>query len=696
MKTRGLELLRQMLGENAEFHPGQWESIESALQNNRILVVQKTGWGKSVVYFIATKLLREKGMGPAILISPLLSLMRNQIEAAKRIGIKAETINSDNKDDWDRVELTLLDNQCDILLMSPERLGNEDFINRILPSIKGGIGMIIVDEAHCISDWGHDFRPDYRRIVRIINNLAPNIPVIATTATANQRVIEDIKSQLGNKLNIIRGPLTRESLRLQVTKLHSQAERLAWIYENIDKMDGSGIIYCLTTRDCNKVAKWLKYKGINALPYHSSLSDNGDENRRLSEEREQLLLDNKVKALVSTVKLGMGFDKPDIGFVIHYQRPGSIVKYYQEIGRAGRSLDNAYAILLSGEEDDEIEEYFINSAFPTEKEMQKAVRVIEDSDSGLKQGEIMKNVNMTLGRLQKCLKVLQIDNIIAKNKSVYTRTLNPWRPDLEKSKSIIDLRYHELRKMKDFVDLDSCYMRFISEELDDVEIRDCGKCSNCIGDKYFQDKPNEGNILDAVKFLKGDFLTINARKVWPSGLHVTGKSKIPDDLMNKEGRVLCTYGDAGWGKYVKEDKYKNNYLRDSLVEASLELIRDKWEKDTEPQWVTCIPSIRNPELVRDFARRLAKKMGLPYYDVIRKKKDTPQQKNMENSYRQCSNVLEGFEVFGTILNQPVLLIDDMVDSRWTFTVCGTLLKQSGAGDVYPFALASTSKSEGGE
>lgn len=696
MKSRGITLLKQMIGKDAEFHQGQWESIESALNNNKTLVVQKTGWGKSVVYFIATKLLREQGRGTTVLISPLLSLMRNQIESAKRIGIKAETINSDNTDDWDIVEEILRNGQCDILLLSPERLGNEDFVNRILPSIKGGIGMFVVDEAHCISDWGHDFRPDYRRIVRIINNLAPNLPVIATTATANQRVIDDIKEQLGNELNIIRGPLTRESLRIQAIQLKSQAERYAWLYENINKMEGSGIIYCLTIADCNRVTKWLRYKGINVLEYHSSLSEDAEERRRLSEEREQMLLNNEVKALVSTVKLGMGFDKPDIGFVIHFQRPGSVVKYYQEIGRAGRALDNAYAILLSGEEDDDIEKYFIDSAFPTDEEMYKVIRAIEDSQYGLKESEILREVNMTVGRIRKCLKILQIDNAISKEKSVYTRTLNPWKPNTEKSRHITKLRYDELEKMREFVSLKTCYMKFISTQLDDVEIRDCGKCSNCTGNLFFDDKVKDENVLEAIRFIKGEFLDITVRKRLPSGIRLFGFNNIPEDYRNKIGKILCTYGDAGWGKYVKEDKYKNNYYRDELVDASVDLIKNHWNRESEPKWVTSIPSLRNPELVRSFAQRLSTKLGLPYYDVISKKKDTKPQKNMENSYLQCMNVVEGFEVRGPVLNEPVLLVDDMVDSGWTLTVCGILLRSQGSGDVYPYAIASTSKLEGGE
>ncbi|HQL35907.1 MAG TPA: RecQ family ATP-dependent DNA helicase [Bacillota bacterium] len=696
MREKGLVLLKRMLGRTAEFHYDQWESIESVLNRKKTLVVQRTGWGKSTVYFIATKLLREQGSGPTVLISPLLSLMRNQIENAAKIGISAETINSDNNDDWERVEQCLVEGKCDILLLSPERLGNQDFVTRILPNIKGGIGMFVVDEAHCISDWGHDFRPDYRRIIRIINTLPPNVPVLATTATANQRVVEDIQEQLGKDLVVIRGPLTRESLRLQTIRLNDQAERLAWLYENITKIEGSGIIYCLTTSDCNKVAKWLRKKGINALEYHTRLSENEEEKRELEEEREQMLMQNKVKALVSTIKLGMGYDKPDLAFVIHYQRPGSLVEYYQQIGRAGRKLDNAYAILLNGSEDDEIQEFFISKAFPTQEEMQKVVALIEDSENGLKENDILKGLNMSQGRLRNCLKLLTIDMVISKENSIYTRTLNPWNPDLVRSRRVTEQRYAELEKIKEFVDLQSCYMKFISQQLDDPFAEDCGKCSNCEGKKFFSEKVSRDNVIEAIRFLQGEFLEIPPRKMWPAGIIAPTGKKIPESEQNKIGKVLCTYGDAGWGKYVRQDKYDNNHFRDELVDASVDLIRNHWHMESMPEWVTSIPSIRRPELVRNFAQRVAKKLGLPYLGVVIKIKDTQMQKLMQNGFQQSKNAYEGFGVSGNCPEGPVLLIDDMVDSGWTFAVCGALLKRAGSGDVYPFALTSTSKLEGGE
>lgn len=696
MKEQALRLLKMMLGQKAEFREGQWEAIDAILSGKRTLVVQRTGWGKSIVYFIASKMLRLKGTGPTLLISPLLSLMRDQIKNAAKIGIRARTINSDNTAEWEAIEELLAKGEIDILLLSPERLGNQDFTNRVIPSIKGGIGMLVIDEAHCISDWGHDFRPDYRRIVRIIRMLPPSVPLVATTATANQRVIDDIKIQIGDDITVIRGPLIRESLKLQTIKLADQAERLAWLCENVPKMNGSGIIYCSTTSDCNKVAKWLRSKEINALEYHSRLSNDENIRRVLREEREQLLLNNKVKVLVATIALGMGFDKPDLGFVIHFQRPGSIVQYYQEIGRAGRTLENAYAILLNGAEDDEIQEYFIKSAFPTYDEMNMVVYAIEQSIRGLKRGEILRKVNMSSGRIDKCLKILQIDGLIQHEGSIYFRTLTPWNPDMKKNEKIIKQRYDELEKMKEFVDTSECYMEFISRQLDDPYGGKCGKCSNCLDKKFFDESVKSEDKFEAIRFLKGEYIDIIPKKMWPAGIIAEGGKKIPENEQNKPGKVLCSYGDAGWGKYAREDKYTNNYFRDDLVDACVDLIKNNWQMETKPQWITSVPSLKRPELVKNFAQRLAAKLGIPYVEAIVKAKNTPPQKNMENSYLQCRNASEGFAISGIINNKPVLLVDDMIDSGWTLTVCGALLKCSGAGDVYPLALAATSKSEGGE
>lgn len=696
MRAYGQALLEKMMGPSAKFHDGQWESIESALNNKRTLVVQRTGWGKSVVYFIASKILNENRGGVTILISPLLSLMRNQIEAAKKIGVRAVTINSENEEDWNGIENILNKGLCDIILISPERLANKDFMDRVIPAIKGGPNMIVIDEAHCISDWGHDFRPNYSRITNVLQTLPPNIPVIATTATANDRVVEDIKKQLGNKITLIKGQLMRESLNIQVIELPSQEERMAWISANINKIKGSGIIYCSTTRDCNSLTAWLQYSGVDALAYHAKLSSNKDEMKILREERENLLVENKVKVLVSTIALGMGFDKGDISFVIHYQTPGNIIRYYQEIGRAGRKLSNAYAILLVGEEDREISEYFINSSFPKKEQLEEVLFLIENSDVGLSTYDIKKLANMNSRSIKKCIGLLDLHGIIAKLKTKkYIRTLNSYKYSDFKVEEILKTRYRELEFMNKYISTNECYMKIIANELDDNTCGNCGKCCNCIGGNHFPDTVSKENIIKAQDFIKSRTLKIKINKQWQAGVTATTAKKIVPDELNEVGRILSNYGDSGWGKIVSTDKYKNNYFRDELVDATIKLIEDKWHELDNIDFVTYVPSLRRTELVKNFAQRVANKLGVQFRDIIQKPKETAEQKTMENSNMQCKNAYNAF-VVDEFVDGNILLIDDMVDSGWTLTVCGALLKRNGASKVFPYALASTAKNGGEE
>ncbi len=685
MRTRALALLRQMLGSQADFRPGQWEAIEIvASQRARALVVQRTGWGKSLVYFLAAKLLREHGAGPALLISPLLSLMRNQIDMAGRIGVRAITINSANREEWDAAEAALAADACDILLISPERLNNDRFLKSVLPGIAGRVGLFVVDEAHCISDWGHDFRPDYRRIVRILQNLPTGVPVLGTTATANDRVVADVQAQLGPGLTVLRGPLARATLRLQNLRLADQSERLAWLAEQLPKLPGSGIIYCLTVADTQRVAKWLQARGIRAEAYHA-----GDDANLDRPALEQALLNNELKALVATVALGMGFDKPDLGFVIHFQRPGSVVAYYQQVGRAGRAVDRAYGILLSGREDDEIQDYFIESAFPSSQTMREILDTLAQTDS-LSLGEILDRVNVTRSMAEKALKLMEVDGAVgvefAKKSARYFRTPNPWQPDLDRIEQVTALRRAELAQMQAYMAYTGCLMEFLARALDDPTAKPCGRCANCQG-KGFRAEVSPLLVAEAVEFLKRDDLILDPRKRWPAGLFPEAKTVIPPETQNAPGRALCYYGDAGWGKLVRDGKYAHGHFSDELVQAAAELIRERWRPDPPPDWITAIPSRRHPRLVYDWAGRLAETMGLPFIPVLVRTGDALEQKTMANSAMQARNVQGTLAVGGSVRPGPVLLVDDIVDSGWTLTLAGWLLRMNGSGRVYPFVLA---------
>ena len=679
--------LKATYGEDAEFRAGQKEAIQNAINGKRVLVVQKTGWGKSLVYFLATKILRRNG-GITLIISPLLALMNNQIDSAKKLGVRVATINSENADDWNDIMLKSSMGLIDALIISPERLSNQEFKRFMLENFAKKIMLFVVDEAHCISDWGHDFRPDYRRIVDIINILPKNIPVIATTATANNRVVNDIKEQLGDTLQVSRGSLMRETLALQVTKLPSKEERMAWILQNINKIPGTGVIYCLTVNDCKLLDKWLKENGVKSESYYAAL----DKDKKY--EVIEAFMNNSIKVMVATVAFGMGFDKPDISFVIHFQKPGNIVSYYQQIGRAGRGIDNAYAILLCGGEDDEINNYFINSAFPTEKLMTEVVETINNYP-GIKIGQMEKHINMKLGKIKACVKYLLVDGAIYVENSKYYKTAREWKPNLEKSRRITEIREHELLKIEEFSRQKDCYMEFIARELDDLSAKKCGQCANCKGYPLIGGNLSKDLVMEAQRFIKEDFNVIEARKKWPVDVKFDGKNTIQVELRCEDGLVLSNYGDAGWGKLVAEGKYKHKFFDDSLVEASASLLA-KFVADNDILWVTNVSSLREPELVKSFAERLAKKLGLQYDDVIEKTMNNRCQKELNTSYLQYKNAYDSFEVRNTYSGN-VLLVDDMVDSRWTFTVCGYKLREKGSGKVFPFALANSSgKEESGE
>ncbi|RJP76063.1 MAG: RecQ family ATP-dependent DNA helicase [Candidatus Zixiibacteriota bacterium] len=685
------DCLRRAVGQpEADFRSGQWECISALLQKQRLLVVERTGWGKSMVYFVATRLLRRQGSGPALLISPLLALMRNQMEAAQRLGLRAETINSSNREDWDRVKDRLLHDTVDLLLVSPERLGNDDFRMNLLQRLASRLGLFVVDEAHCISDWGHDFRPDYRRIVRVLQALPANIPVLATTATANDRVVRDIASQLG-RLQVRRGPLRRDSLALQNIILPDPAARLAWLVETLPRLPGSGIIYALTIRDAERVALWLKRHDLLAEAYHSEVSDEGSGRREALEAR---LLNNELKALVATVALGMGFDKPDLGFVIHYQRPGSVVHYYQQVGRAGRAVDHAYGLLLAGEEDADITEYFIQNALPPAAHISAVLDRLNGAAAGLSVREIEAAVNLRHGQIEKVLRLLSVENPspVTRQGSKWFATPVIYRVDETRVERLIEIRRAEQCQMQDYIHTRECLMRFLARALDDTQAGDCGKCANCRGEPLLPVVTPRDRVQAATAFLRRSHQRITPRRWWPFGeafpqYGFTGR--IAPELAAEEGRVLSTWGEAGWGELVKVGKYTAEQFSLELVEGCAELL-DLWNPDPPPEWVTCVPSLQHAILVPDFARGLAGRRGLPFVPGVIKVKANRPQKEMENSYQQARNLDGVFAVEETAVRPgPVLLVDDMIDSGWTLTVVAALLRQAGCSRVYPLALATT-------
>lgn len=684
-RERVLAMLRASTGNNdATFRPQQEEAIRSVVDDRkRLLLVQRTGWGKSFVYFATARLLREQGHGPTLIVSPLLALMRNQVLAAERMGVRAETVNSSNVDDWDEVFSAVSVGEVDALLISPERLTNARFQTEVLPTLAEDLGMLVVDEAHCVSDWGHDFRPEYRLLGRLIRNLPSTVNLIATTATANKRVMADLTDVLGPDLTTLGGELHRPSLKLQTVRLPLAADRMAWLADRMADLDGTGIIYALTIRDARRVARWLQSCGFEVAAYDGA----EDNDRRL--ELEEALLDNRLKALVSTSALGMGFDKGDLSFVIHYQAPASAVAYYQQVGRAGRSVTSAYGVLLSGEEDTDITSFFIDSAFPTVEECQRVLEALSAARTGLSVPQLLSNLNLRANRIEKVLKMLALESpapvVKEGTKWVVTGASIP-QTFWDRADRLVSIRRREQVELQDYVALDSGHMQQLVGLLD-------GDASDYVEPDLpdLATTPTPEMVERANTFLRRTGVPVEPRLRWPpgglAGYAVRGDIATKDRA--EEGRALCHWRDGGLAELVRSGKQEVGRFDDRLVIASVESI-GAWGPLPAPEWVTCVPSLLNPELVPDFAKRLAEALGLPFHMTVQQVAERPAQKSMANSVHQARNVDGKFALLkGTVPAAPVLLVDDITDSRWTMAVIAMLLRRAGSNSVHPFALALT-------
>jgi ATP-dependent DNA helicase RecQ len=670
-----LAVLRRALGPSAEFRDGQLEAIQALVeQRSRLLVVQRTGWGKSAVYFVATRLLRDRGAGTTIIVSPLLALMRDQIEAASRLQLSAVTINSSNTQDWDLIERDLLSGAVDLLLVSPERFNNADFRDRLLVPLSRSAGLLVIDEAHCISDWGHDFRPDYRRLVRVVELIRSGVPVLCTTATANHRVVDDIR-RLGFGANVIRGTLDRASLSLSSIRIPTIVHRLAWLAQWIPRFNGSGIVYCLTIADTVRVAEWLNSNGIPSAAY----SGESDTERRA--EIEQQLKANELKVVAATSALGMGFDKPDLAFVIHFQSPDSPVAYYQQVGRAGRAVEHADVVLLWSERDEDIWQFFLDHSLPVQWHAEQVVDYLAAEADWVGQRAIEEHVNMPSSRIAGLLKLLDVEGAVEKERSKYRRTLRPWTFDSARVERVREARLAEHQAMRDYATTSGCRMAFLRNALDDTDVSPCGRCDNCTADRY--DRHTDPNLVgQALSFIRRRPITIEPRKQWLG--HRSGRIS----NLVQPGRSLCYLSDPGWGDQLLEAKRSGGLLSDELVEAAAALI-EGWLPGFDGT-VAYVPSLDpTRRLIGDFAHRLAELLHVALSDCLVKLQQNASQRSMENSAQQLRNVDGVFGIRGTVPAGPILLVDDVVDSRWTMTVLGDLLLAAGSGPVYPFTVGKT-------
>ncbi|MFX0579618.1 RecQ family ATP-dependent DNA helicase [Nocardia nepalensis] len=689
LRERAEELLRELAGPRARLREDQWTAIEALIvRRRRALVVQRTGWGKSAVYFIAAKLLRRAGRGPTVIVSPLLALMRNQVAAAERAGVVAATINSGNVTEWDEIHDRVAAGEVDVLLVSPERLNNPDFRDQVLPKLAADAGLVVIDEAHCVSDWGHDFRPDYRRIRTLIADLGSDVPVLATTATANDRVVTDVATQIGTQTLVLRGTLDRESLHLSVLRFDDAVERTAWLSGHLDELAGSGIVYTLTVAAAHDLADVLNSHGHNVAAY------TGQTDTAEREALEAALLNNEVKALIATSALGMGFDKPDLGFVVHVGAPSSPIAYYQQVGRAGRGTDRADVVLLPGPEDARIWSYFASVAFPREHIVRSVLDAL-DFDRAMSTAALEPLVELNRSRLEMVLKVLDVDGAVRRVRGGWIATGAPWAYDTERYERLAAAREVEQQAMIDYQSTTGCRMQFLRRQLDDPGLPaldgnapGCGRCDNCTGTRL--DTNVDSAAIAATRArLDRPGLDLAPRKQWPTGMAKLGiplSGKITNGA--ETGRALGRLTDLGWGQRLRALlDAPDDPVPDAVFDACIAVLRE-WNWTTRPTAVMALESHRYPVLTATLAARLAEVGRLRDLGTLRLRPDrTPV--SAANSAHRVAGLFDSWSIPDlSSVDGPILLVDALSDTGWTLTVAANALQNAGAPAVLPFALAT--------
>jgi ATP-dependent DNA helicase RecQ len=694
-----LDVLRRLTGNpEAAFRDGQWQAVAALCERHeRALVVQRTGWGKSAVYLVATALRRGRGHGPTLLLSPLLSLMRDQQQAAARAGVRAVQISSANVTEWQEVIAAVHADEVDLLLVSPERLTNPQFRDQVADRLVESCGLLVVDEAHCISDWGHDFRPDYRRVKRLLAALPDATPVLATTATANARVVDDVAEQLASgaagpvPVTTIRGSLARESLRLGVIRLRESAARLAWLTTHLRSLPGSGIVYTLTVAAAEDTAALLRAAGHDVIAY-TGRSD--DAERRVAEQR---LRDNDVKALVATSALGMGFDKPDLGFVIHLGAPASPVAYYQQIGRAGRAVERADVLLLPGSEDFAIWEWFATASMPREADALAVLEALETASRPLSVAALETTADVRRTRLELLLKVLAVEGAVRREPGGWVATGEPWVYDAHRYASVAETRRREQELMVDYANLSKgCRMQFLQECLDDPTAAPCGRCDTCAG-AWYPLTVTDDAVHTAGQALSRPGVPIEVRRQWPSGLDRLGvdlRGRIGGDEMLQSARAVARLSDLGLGPRLREVLARpDGRVPVDLVEACVRVLAG-WGWQQRPVAVVAVPSRSRPMLVSSLAQEISRIGRLPLLGSLDLVDGGPTSRPAANSPFRVAGLWQRLRVGDPLrarlgpLAGPVLLVDDRCDSRWTLTMAARELRRAGADDVLALVLAT--------
>ncbi len=647
-------------------------------QQQRVLVVQATGWGKSAVYWAATAAQRAAGRGPTLVISPLLALMRDQVAAAARAGLRAATVNSTNVGDWHAVFDDIAAGRLDVLLVSPERLGHAGFAAR-LPGLIGAAGLVVIDEAHCISDWGFDFRPDYQRLAKTLLGIGSHTPVLATTATANQRVTDDVARQLGAGAVTFRGSLARASLQLAVVPGLGPLQRYAWVADALERFAGSGIVYTLTVAEAERLAGFLRSNGHEVAAYHGALEVD------VRERIEDALRRNALKAVVATSALGMGYDKPDLAFCIHVGSPASPVAYYQQVGRAGRALASALAVLLPAESDDAIWRYFATAGVPDPARVNTVLAALGGVPQSLPQLEAATGIRR--GRLEGLLKILAVDEVVQRDGTAWALTGRPWHFDAARWQALARVREQEAALMRAYASGSGCLMRFLQQALDDPEPGDCGRCSVCTG--RLPDPgamPGAARVEAARRFARGHDVRIDPRKLWPAG---SGQGSRKGRIKGcDEGRALAFADDPGWADLLRPLLAVPDAVLPPEVLEGVVAVLARWRPHwaSRPVAVVPMPSLRHAALVQSLAAHLARAGRLPLLDLLLRQGPEPDEDLASGARVAALHTTLSLRPGADVPAGPLLLVDARYRSGWTMTVAAALLREAGATAVLPLVL----------
>lgn len=698
-------VLQVLAGAEARLRDGQGEALQALLRGPRdvsergtsgelrgvvaepgarVLVVQATGWGKSAVYWIATSWLRAQGHGPTLVISPLLSLMRDQVAAAERAGLRAATLNSSNVGEWERIEAELADGTIDVLLVSPERLANPTFGARVMRSLTGALGLVVVDEAHSVSDWGHDFRPDYRRVTDVLRKLNPRTPVLATTATANARVVDDVAAQFGDGTVVLRGPLARASLQLAVLPQLDPLQRFAWVVDHLPQLPGSGIVYTLTVADAERLTEAIRGRYGAEVPVAAYTGQLDSDSR---ESLEEALRANQVKALVATSALGMGYDKPDLGFVIHVGAPPSPVSYYQQVGRAGRAIDHALVALLPSAGDDGVWDYFATATIPKEPQVRRLLEVLGAADDAMSVPQLEAETGLRRTKVDLLLRQLAVDGITERGSDGWRASGAEWTFDKAHYDGVLDVRRREADIMRSFIRGEQCLMQLLQQSLDDPRAEPCGRCSVCLGQlpPPLQPAASAETVAQVRQVLRAEQHVLEPRKMWPGGAF--GKrGRIPPAELAEEGRVIVHADAAEWGELLAGALRNDGPPPAELLDACVRTLAG-WGWSTRPDVIVGLSAAGHPQLVTGVVDGLGSVGRLPtlQWPVSGSPPDDATSVDEATFWRNALGDSEIPHVSG----QCVLLVVDASSSGWVVTVAAALLREAGADAILPLLLHRT-------